>query len=111
VGAVLQPAGVAGLVESGVLTVEGDDAVLEQYAAVLDEFDKEFPIGTPDRVGSAAPAVGSSGEENVGEESLLRAGVDVGVRVSAAASRATGSVGQATLRRTRVAAGRIAGGR
>jgi hypothetical protein len=109
VRAVLQPAGVAGLVESGVLTLAGDEEVLEQYAGVLDEFDKQFPIGTPERAGTDAAGAGSSPEERVGDESLLRTGVDVGARLAAGALRVTGSVGHATLRGTRAAAERIAG--
>jgi alkyl sulfatase BDS1-like metallo-beta-lactamase superfamily hydrolase len=49
VGAVLQPGAISAAVEAGVLTLDGDHSVLDVYAGLLDEFDKEFPIGTPER--------------------------------------------------------------
>jgi alkyl sulfatase BDS1-like metallo-beta-lactamase superfamily hydrolase len=105
-GAVLQPPSVGELVASGVLKVDGDEAVLALYAGVLDEFDKDFPIGTPERVGLASAPTAEPGEDG-----LLRLGVGLGVRVSAATLRAAASVGQSALRQTRAAADRIAGGR
>jgi alkyl sulfatase BDS1-like metallo-beta-lactamase superfamily hydrolase len=106
VGAVLQPATVGELVESGVLELDGDEAVLERYAGVIDEFDKEFPIGTPERVGRtlehpAEPA----------DDGWLRLGAGIGLRLPAATLRTATAVGAAALRQTRAAADRIVGGR
>ncbi|HEY5856470.1 MAG TPA: alkyl sulfatase dimerization domain-containing protein [Aldersonia sp.] len=61
VGAVLQPGAIGGAVGAGVLTLDGDASVLDIYAGLLDEFDKEFPIGTPERTpGVVATRVAST---------------------------------------------------
>jgi hypothetical protein len=103
VGAVLQPATVPELVEAGMLELGGDETVLEAYAAVLDEFDKSFPIGTPERAG----AIGADTTSAQGEDHVLRLGVDMGFRLSAATLRRLASLGQAALQQTRAAADRI----
>ena len=36
-------------VSRDVLMLDGDHSVLDVYAGLLDEFDKELPIGTPER--------------------------------------------------------------
>ncbi|WP_370617719.1 alkyl/aryl-sulfatase [Mumia qirimensis] len=54
IATVLQPAHAGEALESGIVTAEGDRAVLATYASVLDELDKNFPIGVPERVGRAA---------------------------------------------------------
>jgi alkyl sulfatase BDS1-like metallo-beta-lactamase superfamily hydrolase len=47
VAALLQPAQAPGLAEAGKLKLDGDAALLAQYAALLVEFDPVFPIVTP----------------------------------------------------------------
>lgn len=47
VAALLKPADTAALVESGELTLDGDASLLEDYAALLVEFDPAFPMVTP----------------------------------------------------------------
>jgi linear primary-alkylsulfatase len=47
VAAILRPGSAARLVEAGQITLDGDRAQLETYAALLDEFDPNFPIATP----------------------------------------------------------------
>ncbi|GII98848.1 hypothetical protein Slu03_12260 [Sediminihabitans luteus] len=44
---VLQPAAATRLATAGKVTLDGDTSVLDAYAAVLDEFDPNFPIVTP----------------------------------------------------------------
>ncbi|MHA7133265.1 alkyl/aryl-sulfatase [Oerskovia turbata] len=46
-GVLLQPAGVDRLVAAGAVTLDGDRAVLDAYAGVLDTFDPNFAIVTP----------------------------------------------------------------
>jgi alkyl sulfatase BDS1-like metallo-beta-lactamase superfamily hydrolase len=54
VGVVLKPgAGVGDAVAAGVIELDGDEAVLEAYAGLLDTFDPNFPIGTPERTGAS----------------------------------------------------------
>ncbi|WP_454041703.1 alkyl/aryl-sulfatase [Cellulosimicrobium sp. Marseille-Q8652] len=43
----LQPAAVGRLADAGKVTLDGDAAVLDAYASVLDEFDPNFAIVTP----------------------------------------------------------------
>ena len=43
----LQPAAAAKLADAGQVTLDGDAALLDAYASVLDEFDPNFPIVTP----------------------------------------------------------------
>jgi hypothetical protein len=88
VGAVLQPATVGDLVEEGVRTVEGDEKVLETYAGVLDEFDKSFAIGTPERAADLHPDTAPAR----GGDDVLRLGFDMGVRLSAATLRRIASL-------------------
>ncbi|ASR35915.1 hypothetical protein BAY61_13885 [Prauserella marina] len=43
----LTPAAAKGLLAEGKIAVSGDPSVLDDYAAVLDEFDPDFPVVTP----------------------------------------------------------------
>ncbi len=46
-GVLLQPAGAARLAQAGKVELDGDAGVLDAYAALLDDFDPNFPIVTP----------------------------------------------------------------
>ncbi len=48
--AILRPTHVEDAVAAGRLTVAGDRSVVSQYAALLETFDPNFAIGTPERV-------------------------------------------------------------
>ncbi len=50
VATILQPGSAANLAEAGQITLNGDRAQLETYAALLDEFDPNFPIVAPRNV-------------------------------------------------------------
>jgi len=58
VEAVLQPAAAAKLAAAGKITIEGDAAALDAYAALLDDFDADFPIVTPLPAPVPTPVVG-----------------------------------------------------
>lgn len=47
VGVLVQPGSAQKLQESGAITLDGDEQVLSDFAALLDEFDPSFPIVTP----------------------------------------------------------------
>ncbi|MFB7718836.1 alkyl/aryl-sulfatase [Nocardia sp. NPDC056100] len=47
VAALLEPAAATGLAEDGKITLDGDTAILDTYASLLDEFDPAFAIVTP----------------------------------------------------------------
>ena len=36
-------------VAAGVVTLDGDATALTEYASLLDDFDRDFPIGVPER--------------------------------------------------------------
>ena len=52
VGVLLQPGATAKLRQSGAVTLDGDAAVLDEFLALLDEFDIDFPIVLPQPTGT-----------------------------------------------------------
>jgi linear primary-alkylsulfatase len=47
VGVVLQPAAASQLAQAGKIQLDGDQSVLQAFAALIDEFDPNFNIVTP----------------------------------------------------------------
>ena len=47
VAAILEPRKAGALLDAGHMTAEGDRSVLDAYAALIDEFDRDFPMVTP----------------------------------------------------------------
>jgi len=47
IATVLQPASATRLADAGKITLDGDASVLQSYAALLDEFDRNFELIAP----------------------------------------------------------------
>ena len=56
VGMILQPGGAAQLTRAGKIQLDGDPSALAAYARLLDGFDLNFNIVTPDRPRREQPA-------------------------------------------------------